>query len=128
MPDTSDPAPGPVGRPLTVKQFWELMERWGVDDPVALELIGFAGKIGKAGKRPRFRFLPHHQRVTTYLAEIDAALTTIREDGTWLVRKQRSPPFGRQTPLAFMLAKGLDGMDETLRFLHRSVWRMALKK
>ncbi len=103
------------------------MERWRVAAPVALDLIGFAGKIGKSGKRPRFRFLPHYQRVTTYLAEIDAALTTIGNDGTWLVRKHRSPPFSGQTPLAFMLAKGLDGMDETLQFLHRSVWQRALK-
>jgi hypothetical protein len=103
------------------------MERWKVHDQVALDLIGFAGKIGKSGKRPRFRFSPHHKRVTTYLAEIDAALTAVGEDEAWLEKKNRQAPFAGKAPLDFMVAKGMDGMDEVLRFLHRLVWRSALK-
>src|ERR1700722_8078614 len=37
------------------------MERWRG------ELLKFAGKIGKPGKRPSFRFSPHQKRLTTYL-------------------------------------------------------------
>jgi hypothetical protein len=33
-----------------------------------LELIKFPGKLGKEGKRPRFRFTTQQQRITSYLA------------------------------------------------------------
>jgi hypothetical protein len=61
-----------------------------VPDQVALDLIGFAGKIGKSGKRPRFRFLPNHRRVTNYLAELDTALELTGQDAAgWLTKKTR---------------------------------------
>ena len=50
------------------------MERWHIPDATALELIEFPGKVGKEGKRPRFRFTTRQQRITSYLPEIEAAL------------------------------------------------------
>ncbi len=43
------------------------MERWRVPDAIALELIEFPGKLGKEGKRPRFRFTTRQQRIASYL-------------------------------------------------------------
>jgi hypothetical protein len=119
---------GPIGRFLSAKQFWDLMERWKVADPLALDLIGFPGKVGKSGKRPRFRFSPHHKRVTTFLAEIDRALQATGRDAGWLGKKNRAAPFAGQTPMSFMISNGIDGLEQTLELLHRDVWRSAVKR
>jgi hypothetical protein len=104
---------------ITARQFWQLTARWKVSDAMALELIGFAGKIGKSGKRPRFRFLPTHQKAANFMGEIDAALRTMGEDSAdWLHRKNRS--LGRSTPIDLMRAEGLNGMEKVLQTLHRS--------
>jgi hypothetical protein len=65
----------PLGPALSSRQFWDLMERWRVPDASALELIEYPGKLGASGKRPRFRFTTRQQRITSYLPEIDTALT-----------------------------------------------------
>jgi hypothetical protein len=114
-----------VGRFLSAAQFWQVMERWAIPVTDALDLIAFVGKIGKSGKRPRFRFSPHQKRLTTYLAEIDSALIAAGEDPAWLGRKNRA--FKGQTPLDVMIKRGEEGMADVLRFLNRSVLRMALK-
>jgi hypothetical protein len=93
--DTAGPS-NSIGPSLTTTQFWALMERSQVADTDALQLqlIGFAGKIGKSGKRPRFRFLPVHQRATAYL-EIDTALQTVGQSADWLRKKIGGAPFKR---------------------------------
>ena len=50
--------PGRLGRVLSSRQFWDLMERWHVPDATALELIEFPGKLGASGKRPAVQV--HH--------------------------------------------------------------------
>jgi hypothetical protein len=54
-----------LGRVLSPRQFWDIMERWRVPDAIALELIEFPGKLGKDGKRPRFRFTTRQQRIAS---------------------------------------------------------------
>jgi hypothetical protein len=122
-----DPAPHPIGRPLTAAQYWVLMERWGVPDAEALDLLGFAGKIGASGTRPRFRFSPLQRRLTTFLAEIDTTLEAAGHDRGWLHKKIRTAPFGGNTPLAFMTREGIDGMAEVLRTLHRAALLSSLR-
>jgi hypothetical protein len=58
------------GQFLSSGQFRELMERWQVPDQVALDLIGYGGKSGRSGKRPRFRFITRQQRITECLIAI----------------------------------------------------------
>jgi hypothetical protein len=96
----------PVGRVLSSRQFWDLMERWRVPESTALELIGFPGKLRKDGKRPRFRFTTRQQRITSYLAEIDAALTSAGKDQTWLHRKIRNLRFSHRSPIEHMVGMG----------------------
>src|SRR5690348_1950515 len=99
-----DSPPHPVGRALSGQQFWDLMARWRVPDAPALELIGYPGKLGASGKRPRFRFNTRQQRMSGYLAEIDAALAAANRDVAWLHRRITGPPFARRTPLGHMIA------------------------
>jgi hypothetical protein len=82
------------------------MERWRVPDAMALDLIGYPGKIGALGKRPRFRFTTRQQRVTSYLAEVDAAVTAAGKDQAWLHRKIQGAPFTRRAPIEHMIAQG----------------------
>jgi hypothetical protein len=79
---------------LSRAEFWRLMERWAIPDAAALGLIEFAGKMGKLGARPRFRFGPHQRQLTAYLAEIDAAMTILGEDPGWLGKRNRASPAG----------------------------------
>jgi hypothetical protein len=104
------------------------MERWRVPDVTALELIEYPGKLGAAGKRPRFRFTTHQQRITSYLPEIDAVLASAGKDPGWLHRKIQGQPFSRRSPLGHMAAHGMAGMADVLQFLNRAVMRTALRK
>jgi hypothetical protein len=122
-----DPAKRPLGRVLSAHQFWDLMQRWHVPDATALELIEFPGKLGKEGKRPRFRFTTRQQRITSYLPEIDAALAAAGKDQAWLQRKIATPPFNRRSPIEHMLARKMDGMTDVLRTLNREAMRVALR-
>ena len=124
--EEAEVVPLPLGRVLSASQFWQLMERWRVPDVTALELIGFSGKIGASGKRPRFRFTTRQQRITSYLPEIDAALASAGKDQSWLHRKIREAPFSRRTPIEHMVAYGMDGLADVLRTLNRLAMRAAL--
>ena len=118
----------PLGPVLSSRQFWDLMERWRVPDASALELIEYPGKLGASGKRPRFRFTTRQQRITSYLAEIDTALTAAGKDPAWLHRKIPEAPFSRLTPIEYMVTHGMDGMEDVLHLLNRTAMRVALTK
>ena len=118
----------PLGRILSSRQFWDLMERWRIPDATSLEVIEFAGKLGKNGKRPRFRFTTRQQRITSYLPEIDAALAAAGKDQNWLHRKIEAPPFMHRSPIEHMLASGTAGMSDVLQRLNREAMRAALTR
>jgi hypothetical protein len=120
--------PRPLGRVLSPRQFWDIMERWRVPDATALELIEFPGKLGKEGMRPRFRFTTRQKRITSYLPEIDAALTAADKDQTWLHRKIQGPPFSRRTPVDYMVSRGMVGMADVLQALNRAAMETALAR
>jgi hypothetical protein len=127
-PEPSEPSPRPLGRAVSSRQFWDIMERWRVPDAVALELIEFPGKLGKEGKRPRFRFTTRQHRIASYLSEIDAVLSATGNDQTWLHRKTPGAPFSRRTPIEYMVARGMEGMADVLQALNRTAMRAALAK
>jgi hypothetical protein len=116
----------PLGRVLSSREFWELMERWRIPDATALELIGFPGKLRASGRRPRFRFTTRQRRITSYLPEIDAALAAAGKDPAWLHRKIQTAPLLGRTPVESMTAHGMDGMADLLRLLNRAAMRAAL--
>lgn len=114
----------PLGRVLSAPQFWALMEKWRVSDPVALDLIAFPGKMPRTGKRPRFRLLSSQQRLTGYLAAVDDALEAAGYDSAWLHRKAKG--FGGLSPIDLMIRDGTDGAAKVLRVLTRAVLKKAL--
>jgi hypothetical protein len=137
IPTRSRPAPAdaaeyapsrPLGRILSSRQFWDLMERWHISDATALELIEFPGKLGVSGKRPRFRFTTRQRRITSYLSEIDAALVAAGKDQAWLHRKIRGTPLSSRAPIEHMVAHGMGGMADVLQLLNRAAMRAALTK
>jgi hypothetical protein len=131
-PSAADAAEGApprtLGRTLSSRRFWDLMERWHIPDATALELIEFPGKLGVSGKRPRFRFTTRQQRITSYLPEIDAALAAAGKDHAWLHRKVRGAPLSGRTPIEHMVAHGMGGMADVLQLLNRAAMRAALTK
>ena len=118
----------PMGRFLSARQFWDLMERWQVPDLAALELLDYSGKIGASGKRPLFRFSPLQKRITSYLPEIDSAMIAGGEDIDWLHKKIRDHPFESRTPIAYMVENGMNGMAEVLRILTEAALRRSLRR
>lgn len=126
MPASTEPRARPLGPVLSGTEFWELMERWQVPDGLALDLIGFPGRPGASGKRPRFKFTTRQRRITSYLREIDAALSAVGKGPTWLRRRVKSAPFSQHTPLEHMVAHGTDGMADVLRQLSRMAMSAAL--
>ncbi|HET7884406.1 MAG TPA: hypothetical protein VFL55_26190 [Acetobacteraceae bacterium] len=124
----SPEAPRPIGRVLSTPQFWELMERWKISDATALELIDYPGKLGTSGKRPRFRFTTHQQRITAYLVAIENELANTGTELSWLHRRIGSAPFAGKSPIERMLAKGLEGMNEVVKLLSRTALRKSLRE
>ena len=123
----SETSQRPLGRILSAQQFWDTMERWRVPDAMALELIEYPGKLGAAGKRPRFRFSTRQRRITSYLPDIDATLSAAGKDAPWLHHRIAAAPFSRRTPLEHILARGMAGMADLLQVLNRTAMRKALR-
>jgi hypothetical protein len=113
---------------VSSRAFWELVDRLQIPDANALEVIGYPGKIGAAGKRPRFRLSTRQTKLALHLPEIEAALQAIGEPPSWLRRRNRSAPFSDRAPLEWMAEQGGDGLAGLLRFLNRAVLRKSLRR
>jgi hypothetical protein len=120
--------PRPLGRVVSSRQFWDIMQRWRIPDATALDLTEFPGKLGKEGRRPRFRFTTRQKRITSYLPEIGAALMAAGKDQTWLHRKIQGQPFSRRTPIEQMVARRMECMADILQALNRAAMQAALTK
>jgi hypothetical protein len=107
--------------------FWRLVDRLQLPDAEALELIGYAGKLGPSGKRPRFRLSTRQTHLASYLPEIEVALQSIGEPTGWLLRPIRSAPFHGRAPIRLMSERGREGMGDVLHFLNRAVLRQSLR-
>ena len=75
------------------------------------------------------RLTTRQQRITTYLAEIDAAVAAATKGEAWLHRKIRGAPFSGQTPTEHMIAQGTNGAaGNMLRVLNLATMRAALAR
>jgi hypothetical protein len=97
------------GGTMSSAAFWRLVDRLQIPDPDALELIGYAGEIGKTDKRPRFRLWPRQTHLAAYLPEIEVALQTIGERPVWLQRRNWSAPFSGLAPIQLMVERDGEG-------------------
>jgi hypothetical protein len=111
---------------MSSRAFWEIVDRLQIPDAAALDLIGYPGKIGPSGKRPRFRLTTRQTRLASYLIEIEAALLASDQTPKWLQRRNRSAPFSGRVPLERAKERGDEGLAEMLQFLNRAVLRKSL--
>jgi hypothetical protein len=113
---------------MTGGAFWRLMDAWHVPDAQALELISFPGKLGRNGKRPRFRLTTRQAKRLGYQLEIDQVLRAIDLDPVvWLHRKQRGAPFSGRSPVEFMIEGEQPAMTDVLRFVAKMAFRAAAR-
>ena len=107
---------------MTSRAFWQAVDRLQVPDADALELIGYPGKIGPSGKRPRFRLTTHQTRIAGHLPKsrhLEAAGLT----PAWLLQRNRAAPFSGRSPIKLMAERDSEGSGEVLQYLNRAVLR-----
>jgi hypothetical protein len=127
-PEPPAPSRAPSRASANTKAFWSLMEEWGVPDATALELIGFSGKLGKSGKRPRFRLNTQQVQLLEYLQELGRAADIAAGGASaWLNHRQRGAPMNGRTPIQAIAQDGLAAVATMLRNLNRAAMRRALK-
>ena len=103
------------------------MDRWAVRDEQSLRLLGHPGGLTRTGGRPRFTLTPEEVRRLGCLREIGTALELLFGDaGPWLKQPSAALPFNGQTPLDYMIARGMAGIVELPRFLARAGLSRAL--
>jgi hypothetical protein len=113
-------------RTMTSRAFWQMVDRLGIPDADALDLIDYPGKIGPSGKRPRFRLTTRQTRLAAYLPEIEAALQAAGQTPAWLQRQNRATPFSGCAPVKLLTERDGEGAAEVLQFLNRAVLRKSL--
>ena len=112
---------------MTSRAFWQAVDRLQVPDADALELIGYPGKIGPSGKRPRFRLTTHQTRLAGYLPVIETALEAAGLTPAWLLQRNRAAPFSGRSPIKLMAERDSEGSGEVLQYLNRAVLRKSLR-
>jgi len=125
-PATAPPTP-PPSRTMTSRSFWQWVDRLQIHDADALALIGYPGKIGPSGKRPRFRLTTRQARLARYLPEVEAALQAAGQAPAWLKRRNRAAPFSGRAPVTLMAERDGEGAAEVLQFLNRAVLQKSLR-
>ena len=103
--------------------FWSLIDRWGVGDQDALQLIGHAGGLTKRGTRPRFRLAGSEAERYHLLRTLDDALAALGQDARAWLRKSRAG----DRPLDTMLAGGADAVREETRQIVGESLRRSLR-
>jgi hypothetical protein len=111
---------------MSSTEFWRLIDRLGIPDTDALNLIGYPGKPPASGRRPRFRLTMRQTRTANALAKGGMALEAVGETSAWLRQRNRSAPFSGRAPLAVMVAGNDAGIGEIMRFLVRLAFRRSI--
>jgi hypothetical protein len=113
---------------VTTKALWPLMDRWGIPDDEALELLGRGRGPTRTGGRPAFTLDAEEARRLDSLREIGTALEVMFGDASpWLKQRASALPFRGLTPLDYMIARGTPGLAEVHRFLTRWSLSQALR-
>ena len=112
---------------MTSAAFWGLMNRWGVADLDALDLIGRSGGLSKQGTRPRFKLQGEEADIARRLFEIDNVMTSSGlASKSWVNKPIRATPFNGATPAAFIAKDGAAGAQEVSRYLLRNRLQLSL--
>ncbi len=107
--------------PSAVKAFFRIVERWGVPDEAARDLLGGIsnGSLYNLRQRPRTLRADELLRVS-YLIGIFKALHILYSEklaDAWMRRPNTNPIFQGGTPLAYARAGGIPALQTVRRLL-----------
>jgi hypothetical protein len=118
-PDLSKPAARQRLSPAAVRGFLRIMEKWGIKDADARQLLGGISSGSyygwkKAPKRGSGRVLDQDTLIRiSLLIGIFKALNILYSEAladAWITLPNRNPMFRGQAPLAYMIERGQPGM------------------
>jgi hypothetical protein len=121
-PDLSNPATRERLSPAAIKGFLRIMEKWGVKDPEARQLLGGISSGSYYGwkKQPK-RLLDQDSLIRiSLLLGIFKALNILYSEklaDAWITLPNRNPMFRGATPLAYMIQRGQPGMFHVRQLL-----------
>ena len=119
----SDPITRRRLSPAAVKGFLGIMEKWGLRDPEARQLLGgmSTGSFYALKKEPKGRVLDQDTLTRiSLLIGIFKALNILygtRLADSWVLLGNTNPLFSGRTPLAYMLQGGTPAMEVVRRLL-----------
>ena len=102
--------------PAAIKGFLRIMEKWGIKDPDARQLLGgiSSGSYYGLKKEPKHRTLDQDTLTRiSLLVGIFKALNILYSPAladTWITLPNRNPMFRGVSPLAYMIQRGQPGM------------------
>jgi hypothetical protein len=114
-PDLSKAATRQRLSPAAIRGFLRIMDRWGIKDPDARQLLGgiSSGSYYSWKKQPK-RVLDQDTLIRiSLLLGIFKALNILYSEplaDAWITLPNRNPMFRGQTPLAYMIERGQPGM------------------
>lgn len=118
-PDLSNAATRRRLSPAAVQGFLRIMDRWGIKDPGARQLLGGVSSGSyyswkKQAKRDPGRILDQDTLIRiSLLLGIFKALNILYSEplaDAWIALPNRNPMFRGQSPLAYMIERGQPGM------------------
>lgn len=121
--DLSDPATRRRLSPAAVKGFLSIMEKWGVRDPDARQLLGgiSTGSYYALKKEPKGRTLDQDTltRISLLIGIFKALniLYSPKLADAWMTLPNANPMFRGATPLTYMIQRGQPGMMHVRQLL-----------
>jgi hypothetical protein len=115
-PDLSQPPTRVRLSPAAIKGFLRIMEKWGIKDPDARQLLGglSSGSYYGLKKEPKHRTLDQDTLTRiSLLVGIFKALNILYSPAladAWITLPNRNPMFRGVSPLAYMIQRGQPGM------------------
>lgn len=115
-PDLSNPQTRERLSPSAIKGFLRIMEKWGIKDPDARQLLGglSSGSYYGLKKEPKHRTLDQDTLTRiSLLVGIFKALNILYSPAladAWITLSNRNPMFKGMTPLGYMIQRGQPGM------------------
>ena len=121
-PDLSNPATRERLSPAASRGFLEIMDRWGIKDPEARQLLGgiSSGSYYSWKKQPKRLLDQDSLTRISLLIGIFKALNILYSEqlaDAWITLPNKNPMFRGSAPLAYMIQRGLPGMVHVRQLL-----------
>jgi hypothetical protein len=109
--------------------FWSVMDRWGVSDLAALQLLHHQGGLTRKGTRPRFRLQGEEAEMAGRLSEIDQSLSGLRADHRkWLNKPIQNAPFNGATLIEYLTVKGVSGAKDVNLYILKNGLKLSVSR